>query len=198
MRWRVRAGAGEGTQKVTDTMPPSRPRAWTALLRQNDLGTIVACLAVILAVGFVSFILGVNTGDREVAGFKGAMLRLQDDNQKLTADNQRLQAKLVDLQAKLAKAQAALNSIMPSADTYQIGQNNSVKLADGRLTIGLVGTPGNNSIDLNVNGKQYSGFAGTVINIPVDPSTNCRLEILSFDVLSSQVTVNATCTTAKP
>jgi hypothetical protein len=182
---------------VTDTMPPRSRTVWTAL-RQYDVLTIVACLVVILAVGFVSFILGVNTGDREVEGFKGAMLGLQGDNQKLTAANQDLQAKLVDLQAKLANAQAALNDITPSANVYQISPNHSVKAADGHLTIGLIGTPGSDSVDLNVNGKQYAGSAGTVINIPVDPSMNCRLEILSFDVLKSDVVVNATCAAAKP
>jgi hypothetical protein len=68
-------------------------------------------------------------------------------------------------------------------------------VADGQLTIGLVGAPSNDSVNLNINGRQYSVVAGDVINFTLDLSTTCRVMVRSFDV--SNAVVNATCTPVK-
>jgi hypothetical protein len=109
-----------------------------------------------------------------------------------------LQAKLGALQAKLKGVQAALDAVMPSANKYQIGSNESVIVADGHLTIALVGLPlWNNTVDLNINGKPYLAAAGDLINVTIDPSMNCRVKVMSFDGLNAQAVVNATCEETK-
>jgi hypothetical protein len=109
-----------------------------------------------------------------------------------------LQVNLGALQAKLNQVQAALDAITPSANKYQISSNESLIVADGHLTIGLVGVPlWNNTVDLNINGKPYLAAAGDVINVTIDPSMNCRVKVMSFDALSAQVVVNATCAETK-
>ncbi len=158
---------------------------------------IAASVVLVLGIAIVSFILGVNTGDQEVAGSKSTIQRLQTDNGKLTTDNRDLQAKLVDLQAKLTSVQSTLDAIMPSANKYQIGPNQSLIVADGHLTIGLVGIPRNDSVELNINSKQYPAAAGDIINVAINPSMTCRVEVMSFDVLKADVVVNATCGEAK-
>lgn len=188
---------------MSNSMPPehtvgTRPRPYDFLLPSGRFPAVAICVVVILAAGFVSFILGVNTGDREVQGFKGAIEGLRAGNQRLTADNQDLRAKLVDLQAKLATIQVTLDGLTPSANTYQIKANQALTVADGHLTIGLIGMPSSENVDLNINGKQYSAAAGAVVNITVEPSMNCRVGVMSFDILKSQATVNAACAAAKP
>src|SRR5262249_52285998 len=79
-------------------------------------------------------------------------------------------AREVVLQGKLTAAQVALDAIIPSENTYNVKPNQSIIVADGRLTIGLVGPPTNESININVNGKHQSAATGDVINIAQDPS----------------------------
>jgi hypothetical protein len=187
---------------VTETMPSDDPHR-TSLRRSGFLTTlggrflaIIVGIALVLAIAILSFLFGVSAGDKEVAGSKNALQKLQAENGRLTADNGDLQAKLADLLAQLADAQSTLDGLMPSANRFQIGSNQSLIVADGHLTIGLVGIRSDN-VELNINNKQYSAAAGDVINVATDPSMTCRVEVMSFDVLKAVVIVNATCSAAK-
>jgi hypothetical protein len=171
---------------VTDTMASDRT-VWTSPRRfWFVLGIVIA-----------SFILGVSTGNREVAGSKDTIKKLQRDKIGLTDDKGRLQKELSELQDKLTSAQAKLAAIMPSSNVYEISANQSQIVPYGHLTIGLVNTPGNESVDLNINDKRHSAAAGEVINIAIEQSLTCRVEVMSFDVVKSRVVVNATCAEAK-
>jgi hypothetical protein len=96
---------------------------------------------------------------------------------------------------KLKGAQIALDSIMPSPNTYTIYPNQTLIVADGHLPVGLVGTPGNDAIVLNVKGKQQPLAAGQTINVALDPATQCQLSVQSFDVFKA--TLVATCSGSK-
>ena len=61
---------------------------------------------------------------------------------------------------------------MPSKNTYQIVPNQSLIVADGHLTVGLVGSPTNQDVNININGKQQSVASGDVIEVA--PSTRRR------------------------
>ena len=84
---------------------------------------------------------------------------------------------------------------MPSANTYNISPNQSLIVADGHLTIGLIGSPGNESVTLAINGKQQTVSAGQVITVAPDPSTNCQVQVQSFDMFKAVLT--ASCAAAK-
>jgi hypothetical protein len=101
-----------------------------------------------------------------------------------------------NLSADLARTKADLDAIRPSKDRYAIPPNESRIIADGRLTIGMVGSPANESITLSINGKQQTAIAGQVITVAPDASTNCQVAVQSFDMFSALIT--ATCTAAKP
>jgi|SRR6516165_8797862 hypothetical protein len=83
-----------------------------------------------------------------------------------------LSAELTAMEAKLESTQAALDSIMPSPNTYTIYPNLTRIVGDGHLMVGMVGTPGNDAI---VNGKQQPLAAGQTINVAPDPETQCQL-----------------------
>jgi hypothetical protein len=68
-------------------------------------------------------------------------------------------------------------------------------VADGKITVGLIGSPANESIMLNVNGKQLAAAAGQVIPAGLDSSANCRVAVQSFDMFKAVLT--ATCAPTK-
>ena len=67
--------------------------------------------------------------------------------------------------AKIAGLQAELSVIVPSKNMYSINPNQSLLVADGHLTIGLVGSPLTNGINININGKQQCPAVGDVIRV---------------------------------
>jgi hypothetical protein len=85
---------------------------------------------------------------------------------------------------------------MPSENTYGVSPNQSLIVADGHLTVGLIGAPANQSVNININGKQRPAAAGDVIDVAPDPSTSCQVRLQSFDMFKAIIT--ATCTAMKP
>ena len=77
----------------------------------------------------------------------------------------------------------------------QIVPNQSLIVADGRLTVGLVGSPANHGITININGKQQKVAAGDVIRVSPDASTACQVQVQSFDMFKAVLV--ASCAAAK-
>jgi len=132
---------------------------------------------------------------RDIAQRDAAILQLQSDGQRLAADIADQNATLTALRAELSSTKATLDAITPSLNVYDIIPNQSLIVADGRLTIGMVGSPGNEGIDLNVNGKQQKVAAGDVVRVSPDPSTACQVQLQSFDMFKAVLV--ATCGPAK-
>lgn len=122
---------------------------------------------------------------RDIQQRDAAIQQLQSDAQRLAADIADQSANLTALRAELTNTKAALDAIMPSQNTYTITPNQSLIAADGRLTIGMIGAPGNEGINLNVNGKQQKVAAGDVIRVSSDPATACQVQIQSFDMFKA-------------
>lgn len=177
---------------MTDTIAPDRPAGITFSRR---LIFVVISLIVILGVGVVCFKLGVNTRNRDVTGLQESVKRLQEDNKGLSVAKKKLEDDLEALQKKLASMQATLDAIMPSPNVYEITQNQSRIVPYGHMTIGLVGAPTSQNVDLNINGKQYTATSGEVIRVPIQQSATCRVEVISLDGFRYQgsVEVSAVC-----
>ena len=157
---------------------------------------LICILAVVVGVGVAAgYVFGVDLIRRDLAATRQQLEILQPENQRLKSQIIDQNSRLVALQAKLAGVQAALDAIMPSENSYNISPNQSMIVAGGRLTIGLIGPPANDSININVNGKQQSASPGDVIKIALDPSTTCQIGVQSFDMFKAVVT--ASCTAAR-
>src|SRR5262249_51371414 len=113
----------------------------------------------------------------------------RDDHRLVRLDIADLNATQVALQNKLSTFEVALERIIPSQNTYKIKPNQSMIVASGRLTIGLVGPPTNDSVNININGKQQAMATGDVIKVTLDPSTTCQVRVQSFDMF--KVVLNA-------
>jgi len=105
-------------------------------------------------------------------------------------------AQATELNAKLKQVQATLDAIMPAANTYNIEPNQSLVVAEGHLSVGLVGAPGNENVTLNIDGKLQTLAAGQVVSVAPDSSTNCHVQVQSFDMFKAVLL--ASCTGAKP
>jgi hypothetical protein len=160
----------------------------------SNPGTVLLIVAIL--VGVASYIIGLNIAYLDIAAARQVIQSLRGDNQKLQSQLAEHTAKEVELQTKLATTQATLEAIIPSENTYMVKPNQSIIVADGRLTIGLIGPPTNESININVNGKHQSAATGDVINIVLDPPTTCQVRVQSFDMFKAILA--ASCAGAKP
>jgi hypothetical protein len=178
---------------VTDTTQsdrPSQPQSGlSGWLRAR--GRRILTLLVILAAIVGAYVLGLELVYRDLADSKQLVQQLQSESQKFKDQIVDQDTKLVALQGTVAKLQATLDALMPTKDTYQISANQSLIVANGRLTVGLVGAPTNLGIVVNINGKQHMAVSGDVIEAAVDPSTTCHVRIQAFDMFKAVIT--ATC-----
>ena len=89
---------------------------------------------------------------------------------------------------------ARLHEIMPTERDISVhAANQSLVLSNGLLTVGLVGSPGNNGGGLNVNGARKPLSSGDVVHLDVDAKTNCNITLQSFDLF--RAVVHAVCNT---
>lgn len=133
---------------------------------------------------------------RDVVDSTQLVVQTRSENQELASQLNEERANLVSLQAKLKSVQDALDAIMPAENTYNVSPNQSLTVADGHLTIGLVGAPANAGVNININGKQHLAAAGDVIHVALDLSTSCEVGVHSFDMFKAVLT--ASCAAMKP
>lgn len=119
-----------------------------------------------------------------------AIRQLETESQRLELVRTDQDTQVRELQTQVASLQAQLNAIRPSKNLYSINPNQSLLVADGHLTIGLVGSPLSNGVNININGKQQFATVGDVIHVAPDPSTACDVQIQSFDMFKAQLTAS--------
>lgn len=176
---------------TTESRQRVRSRLYRLLTAHR--GRLLLIAAILGGIG--CYVIGLNVGHLDIAAARQAIQQLRADNQKLKTQISDQSATQVALQTKLSTTEAALEAIVPSKDTYNIKPNQSLIVAGGRLTIGLVGSPTNDSVNININGKQQSAATGDVINIALDPPMTCQVRVQSFDMF--RVILGASCTAAQ-
>jgi hypothetical protein len=184
---------------VIDKTKPDRaapPNSRSHLFRANNrLFMAVAFILMCLGIVIGGHLYGRYLASLDLAGRENAIEQLRAEAQKEKTKNDSQAAEITTMEAKLKSTQTTLDSIMPSANTYTINPNQTLIVGDGHLSVGLVGAPGNDSIMLNVNGKQQPAAAGQTISVAPDPATQCQLSVQSFDMF--RATLVAACSGAK-
>ena len=171
-----------------------RPARWRRLAGYRPT-IIVSCIIIIIGILIGGRLYGKYLSSMDVAEREAQIEQLRAESQKQKRDIDSKSQQLTTLQDKLNKTQAALDAIMPSAHTYNIQPNQTLILADGHLTVGMVGPPANDSVLLNINGKSQAVAAGQTLSITADPATHCQINLQSFDVFKAVVV--ATCEATK-
>jgi len=162
-----------------------------------EIRYVAAVASLIAIVGILAggYLYGRYLASRDMRGRNVtiAELRAESQRQKRKIDDQ--SGQLTQMQIKLEAVQAQLDSIRPSANTYNIEPNQTLIVGDGHLAIGMVGAPGNESVTLTINGRQQAVTVGQLINVAPDPATNCKVAVQSFDMFKA--VLNASCAGAK-
>ena len=151
---------------------------------------------VILVIAWGCYTLGRHSGTHEVADYRKVNAQLRSENSQLITDKGEQASQITSLKNQLKSVQDQLGEFFLQTRNHQINANESKLVSIGQMIIGLIGTPRNESVDLNINGKQQSAAAGFVTD--VEFPTICRIEVISFDVLKSSAAVRTTCTAVKP
>ena len=172
-----------------------RGSGWRRFTAEHRATTILIAIIIIVGILIGGHLYGRYLSSLDLAGREAQIEQLRAESQKQKRDIDSKSQQLTALQDKLTKTQAALDAIMPSAHTYNINPNQTLILGDGHLTVGMVGSPANDSVVLNVNGKSQTVAAGQTLSISPDPATQCRINLQSFDVFKAVIV--ATCAAAK-
>ncbi|HET8973079.1 MAG TPA: hypothetical protein VFN63_07325 [Pseudolabrys sp.] len=141
--------------------------------------------------GIVGYLLGLNSAYVEMSASKLALQQSRAENQKMKSEMAGENVKVGAMESGIAKLQTKLDELIPSENTYNIKANQSLIVGEGRLTVGLIGAPANDSVTLNINGKRQQLGTGDVLNVAADNRTNCQVRVQSFDMFKAVVT--ATC-----
>jgi hypothetical protein len=165
------------------------------MTRRGRVVLLLTALFIVAAVAVFGRLYGQHLAYRAMQDRDSAISQLESQSQKLKLDSSNQNAAVTALQTQLAHVQAQLDAIVPSKDVYNINPNQSLLAGDGHLTIGLVGGPMSNGININVNGKQQFVAVGDVIRVNPDPSTSCEVKIQSFDMFKARFT--ASCSAVK-
>jgi hypothetical protein len=152
-------------------------------------------LVLILVIIVGTYFLGRQFNSHDLAQRDLAIQQLQSDGQRLSADIADQNANLSALRGELNSTKAKLEAILPSQNTYNINPNQSLIVADGRLVIGLIGSPKNEGVDLNINNKAQTLASGDVVRVSPDASTTCQVQVQSFDAFKA--VIFASCAAAK-
>ncbi len=175
---------------MTDRAESSRS-AWKSLFLLVGAGVVIWLAGVISG-----FVYRERVDYRDIMDSTQLVVQTRTENQELASELNDEKAKFAALQAKLKSVQDALDAIMPAENSYNVNPNQSLTVAEGHLTIGLVGSPANEGVTININGKQYSAAAGDVIRVMLDSSTTCEVGVHSFDMFKAVLT--ASCAAVKP
>jgi hypothetical protein len=157
---------------------------------RGQFAVLLTTLVLTIGGGFLGYYFGRNLALRPLQNATKVIGQLQPENQRLKTAIIDQNAKLVALQSNLTHAQHDLELIRPKKNTYVVTTNQSIRVADGRLTVGLVGPPTNSNIIININGKQQTAVTGDVIKLAPDPSTTCQVGIQGFDMFTAIITAS--------
>jgi len=133
--------------------------------------------------------------DADISDSAQRVLEFRSENDKLKTQIFDLNTRIEQLQAQMRAVHNTMEEMKPSANSYVIQVNRSMIVAEGQLTIGLIGSPTSENLKINLNGKEYLAAAGDIIEVSPNPSTKCRVNVQSFDMFRAIVV--ASCQGAK-
>jgi hypothetical protein len=167
----------------------------TLMTRRGRIGLLITVALITGAIALFGRFYGQHLAYEAMVERDTAIRNLEIQSQQLEAQRSSEDVQTSQLRAQVARLQASLDTIIPSRDAFTINPNQSLIVGGGHLTIGLVGVPLTDGVDLNINGKQYRLAVGDVVHVAADASTSCNVQVQSFDMFKAVFT--ASCNAAK-
>ena len=167
------------------------PRLYSAIMTGRG-GFKLTIIAVFIALGTAigGHMYGRYLATNDIRDRDYRIQELQGEIQRLQAAVTERDGRLIAVQSKLTRSQEALDALVPKKNTYTLNPDQSLIVANGHLTIGLVGLPMNAHVKININGKQQVAAAGDVIHPPADSGLECQVTIQSFDMFKAAITAS--------
>ena len=151
---------------------------------------VISTVIIVAAVAIFGRLYGQRLAYAAMQDRDSAIRQLELQSQQLQLEKSSQSANMQSMHTEAQRLQAQLDAIIPSQNRYTINPNQSLVLADGHLTVGLIGAPRDDGVDININGKRYSAVVGDLIHVTPDPSTACDVKIQSFDMFKAQFTAS--------
>jgi len=189
------------TANVSDTTRTGRAgeadlssrAAWRLLTRRRRVYILLIETLLILGVALIGHITGRELARRQLLQREETIQQLREERQQVSAELSRRADRILTLQTRLNHVQSVLDEIVPSENIYVMRPNQSLVVAGGRVTVGLVGSPTIKGVNINVSGKLQLANAGDVIRVDLDETRSCQVTVQSFDMF--KVVLHATCAT---
>jgi cell division protein FtsL len=160
------------------------------MTRRGRIFLITVTVAIVAAVAIFGRLYGQRLAYGAMQDRDSAIHQLEVERQQLQLEKSSQVAHMTTMHTDVQRLQAKLEAIIPSENRYSIDPNQSLVLADGHLTVGLIGAPRDDGIDININGKRYSAVVGDLIHVTSELSTACSVKIQSFDMFKAQFTAS--------
>jgi hypothetical protein len=160
------------------------------MTRRGRISLIAVSVVLIAAVAIFGRLYGQHLAYSAMQDRDTAIRQLEVERQQLELEKSGQVSRMTTMHTDAQRLQAKLDAIIPSENKYNIDPNQSLVLADGHLTVGLVGAPRDDGIDININGKRYAAVVGDVIHVSPNPETACEVKIQSFDMFKAQFTAS--------
>jgi hypothetical protein len=167
--------------------------AWRLLTRRRRTYILLIETVLILAVALIGHITGRELARRHIAQRDLVIQQLREERQEVSAELNRRNDRILTLQTRLNHVQSALDEIVPSENIYVIRPNQSLVVAGGRVIVGLIGSPTNEGVNVNVNGQQRLSAAGDVVTVNFEENRTCTVTVQPFDMFKAYL--HATCST---
>lgn len=165
--------------------------AWRLLTRRRRVYILLIETLLILGVALIGHITGRELARRQLAQREQTIQQLREERQQVSTELNRRADRILTLQTRLNHVQGVLDEIVPSENIYVMRPNQSLVVAGGRVIVGLIGSPTNEGVNINVNGQHKLVAAGDVINAHFDDARKCQVTVQSFDMF--KVVLHATC-----
>lgn len=153
----------------------------------------VVLLVLLTVVGIGGFMIGLSSRTQALNDARKQTTSMQKISQSLREAYQEQEDSKKALSDQLTAIQNQIRDIFNSYRTIGLKGNETISVASGYFTVGLVGQPANEKITINVNGNQQTVAVGDSVDVG---TSSCRVEVRSFDMFKA--TLVTSCTPVKP
>lgn len=157
---------------------------------RSGIKILLVPIVLLIVSGIGGFTLRGRMDEARVGDANQRFLQHRSENKELKSQIFSLSEKLERTMTEVGAAQDGLKTIMPSENTYVVKVNHAIIIEGGYLTVGLIGPPTSEYLEINVNGKHHLTTAGDVIDVTPSLSLRCKVAIQSFDMFSVVIAVS--------
>lgn len=180
----------------TDPSSLSSRTAWRMLTRRRRTAILLIETLLIVAVALIGHVTGREMARRQLVQRDLTIQQLREERLQASTELNLRADRILTLETRLKHVEGVLHEIVPDQGIYVIRPNQSLVVAGGRVVVGLVDSPANRGVSINVNGKQQFAAAGDTITTTTGEGPTCQVTIQSFDMFKA--VLHATCAADAP